>query len=66
MIIAGIIARSRVIIRLSQGAILMFKNPSIITCPANVAVMVEFCPEASNANAKSVLAAPTPRSGESN
>ena len=29
-------------------------NPSIITCPVKVPVIVEFCPEASNATANNV------------
>ena len=43
----------------------MLRKPSITICPASVAVIVEFCPEASSAIANRVLAAPTPSIGAS-
>lgn len=35
-------------------------KPSMTICPASVPVSVEFCPEASSATAKRMLATPTP------
>ena len=55
----------RVIIRRSHGGSRMSRKPSITIWPASVPVIVEFCPEASSATAKSVLAAVVPSSGAS-
>jgi hypothetical protein len=41
----------------------MFRNPSITICPASVPVSVEFCPDASSANANTALAPVTPSNG---
>jgi len=55
-----------VISRRTQGFSLISKKPSITICPANVPVSVEFCPDASNAIAKMVLANVVPNKGVSN
>ncbi len=56
------IAIDRVTRRRIHGFSRICRNPSITICPASVPVSVEFCPEASSANANSVLAklAPEP------
>ena len=62
---AGITAINLVIKRLNHGFSLIFKKPSITICPARVPVSVEFCPEASNAMAKAILAIEAPKIGVS-
>src|SRR5205085_2896273 len=62
---AGMIAIRRVIRRRNHGRIRRFRNPSITIWPASVPVRVEFCPEASSANANTALAPVTPSSGVS-
>ena len=62
---AGTIAMSRVMSRRSHGRMRMLRKPSITICPARVPVSVEFCPEASSANANTALAPVTPSSGVS-
>ena len=64
--IAGMIAISRVISRRNHGVIRMLRKPSITIWPASVPVRVEFCPDASNATANSMLATPIPNNGLSN
>ncbi len=60
---AGTMAIPRVMRRRSQGFRRKLRKPSITICPASVPVSVAFCPEASRATAKSVLAMPTPSVG---
>ncbi|MCY1171866.1 hypothetical protein D9M73_119910 [compost metagenome] len=62
---AGMIASERVTRRRSHGRTRMRRNPSITICPASVPVMVLDCPDASNASANAVAAAP-PSAGRSN
>ena len=64
-IAAGTTASERVTRRRSHGATCQSRKPSITTCPASVAVTVEFWPEASSATANSVEAAPAPSAGAS-
>ena len=47
----------------SQGLSRMSRKPSMTIWPASVPVSVEFWPEASSAEAKSVLARLAPRTG---
>ena len=51
-------ASERVIRRRIQLGMDNLKNPSITICPANVPVIVEFCPDANRATANSVLITP--------
>src|ERR1041385_717024 len=62
---AGTIAMSRVMRRRNQGRMRILRNPSITIWPASVPVSVEFCPDASSANANTALAPVTPSSGVS-
>ncbi len=48
----GTTERPRVINRLAHVGIFIWMKPSMTTCPVSVPVIVEFCPEASNATAK--------------
>ena len=63
---AGTMAMARVIKRRSHGRKRMLMNPSITICPASVPVSVEFCPEASSASAKIILAPVTPNAPGNN
>ena len=54
---------ARVIKRRIQGFKRISRKPSITICPASVPVSVEFCPDASSAQAKRVLARLAPRTG---
>ena len=62
---AGITAINLVMSLRNQGFKRILRKPSITICPANVPVMVEFCPEARRAIAKKMLAKLVPKSGVS-
>ena len=64
-ITAGMIAISRVSSRRIHGRMRKLMKPSITIWPDSVPVSVEFWPEASSAIANSVLATPTPSTGDS-
>src|SRR5882672_6966176 len=65
MTIAGMMARSRVMSRRTQGWIRQRMNSSMTTCPARVPVIVLLWPLASSATAKRMRASAVPRSGAS-
>src|SRR5699024_2144748 len=50
----GTTDNNRVISRRAHSGIRMWMNPSMITCPVKLPVIVEFCVEAKKATAKSV------------
>ena len=54
----GITEIIRVTSRRAQRGIFMWTNPSMMTCPVRVPVMVEFCPDASRATANRVERTP--------